>query len=465
MAHASQPLSRSPSTMLRGTPSPQPPGVAPPAAAEDAAGQAIRDGRRYLYSAPLRPGAGRPPLSGPGLGDAAGAQHSAAADAAALQELAATREELGRARRRLVELARAEREARDEARAIAASSSGSQAEVEQLREELRAAEAGLDDVIALVQSIAAQAAGERSALQGRSAALRNQLAASRDATEQVRWDASASLEAIAGEKARFEQRAAALEGAADALVQNARREEAAERAAPADADDALALRVALSDAEARCASLSGQRDAALARAVAAQQALTARAADVASARERVQAAEKAAADALAAQRELQSSASHAAEAARASAAERAALASANVALQAQLDEVKRSLQQLPAVPPPGSAPRAPSYAASVAQQSELDWMSDVAASEGGSVLGDGADVASLRAVRGDRAREEARARAAANRAKFEAMKAERNALKAEARRSASELNAMRAEAARVEELQTQLRSIQTSLFL
>jgi hypothetical protein len=180
--------------------------------------------------------------------------------------------------------------------------------------------------------------------------------------------------------------------------------------------------------------------------------------------ERVAAAESAAAAAAVAQRAMEVTAMHAAEAARASAAERAVLAQANVALQAQLEEVRRSLRKLP---PLEAAARAPPAAPSIASapRSEVDWMSEAGGfSESGSAFGDGADLAALR-VRRERQREDARARALQNRAKFEAIKAERNALKAESRRSGAELAALRSEAARVGELQAQLRTIQSSLFL
>jgi hypothetical protein len=427
-------------------------------------------GRRNLYSSPLRPPAGRAPLPlGAAAGDAeAGARLPGGGAALDSQETLAMREELNKLRRRCVELARAERQAREEANAVVAASAAAQSAVAQLRAELTAAEEGLAGAIRMAEEVAAQSATDRAALLSRTAVLRKQLAASRDATEHARWDAAANVEAISGERARLEQRVASMQDAEHSLLQRTRAP--AERDAALDVDDAHAMRVALSDAEARCASLSAQRDAALTRAGAAQTALTARSADLAAVRERLAAAESAASTALASQHTLQTTAMHAAEAARASAAERAALAHANVALQAQLHDVRRGLQELPTQPnalhQQAPLPHGSHASGSAPPQSEVDWASEVMGSESGSTFGDGStDLGALRAVRRDRQREDARARALQNRAKFEAIKAERNALKADARRSAAELDALRAEAARVEELQVQLRTIQTSLFL
>ena len=370
------------------------------------------------------------------------------------------REELLRSRRRCVELARAEREAREELQSLAAAYAAAEAGSANMRPELLAAEAGLASAVTAVENYAAQAAAEREVMMARISALRSQLTLFREATEQLRWDASAATESIAGEKVRLLERCAAIEAASQAVLSTA----AALESGDSENDDEVQLmRRALRDAEAQCASLRGQRDAAVARATHMQTALTSQTAEATDALDRLAAAEGAAASAAAAQRAMEITAMHAAEAARASAAERAALAQANVALQSQLDQVRRSLQKLPTVEL-AAPPRAPSVA-SAAPRSEVDWMSDAGGfSESGSAFGDGTDLAALR-VRRERQRDEARARAAQNRAKFEALKAERNALKAESRRSAAELGALRAEAARIEELQEQLRTIQSTLFL
>jgi hypothetical protein len=423
-------------------------------------------GRRNLYSSPLKPPASRAPLPlGVAPGDAeAGARPPGGGAGMDSQEALQMREELNKLRRRCVELARAERQARDEATAVVSASAAAQSAVAQLRAELTAAEEGLAGAVRMAEEVATQSAADRATLLSRTAVLRKQLAASRDATEHARWDAAANVEAISGERARLEQRVATMQDVEHSLLHRTRAP--AEREAPLDVGDAQAMRVALSDAEARCASLSAQRDAALTRAGAAQSALTARSADLAAVRERLAAAESAASTALASQHTLQTTAMHAAEAARASAAERAALAHANVALQSQLHEVRRSLQELPVQPRQLPPPHGSHASGSLPPPSEADWASEAMGSEGGSTFGDGGtDLGALRAVRRDRQREDARARALQNRAKFEAIKAERNALKADARRAAAELDALRTEAARVEELQSQLRTIQTSLFL
>ena len=376
------------------------------------------------------------------------------------QELASVRDELLRTRRRCVELARAEREAREELQALVSSRTNAEAASADMRPELLAAEAGLASAVAAVGGIITQTAVEREAMLARISAMRTQLTLFREATEQLRWDAATAGESVAGEKARLLERCATIEAATQLVLTNAEWREP--DASSSDESEVSRLRAALSEAEAHCASLRGQRDAAVARASAVQTALTTQTTSATDAMERVVAAESAAAAAAAAQRAMEVNAMHAAEAARASAAERAALAQANVALQAQLDELRRNLRKLPTAEPAGP-PAAPSVAS--APRSEVDWMSEAGGfSESGSAFGDGADLAALR-VRRERQREEARARALQNRAKFEAIKAERNALKAESRKAAKELGALRAEAARVAELQAQLRTIQTSLFL
>ena len=432
------------------SPSSQMPLGATAASPDPTATQAIRDGRRYLYSSPLRPLVARGPSP---------QAESPQGGAGNPQELAGVREELLRSRRRCVELARAEREAREELQSLAAAYAAAEAGSANMRPELLAAEAGLTSAVTAVENYAAQAAAEREVMMARVSALRSQLTLFREATEQLRWDASAATESTAGEKVRLLERCAAIEAASQAVLSSA----AAFEPGESEDDEVQLMRRALQDAEAQIASLRGQRDAAVARASHMQSALTSQTAEATDALDRLTAAESAAASAAAAQRAMEITAMHAAEAARASAAERAALAQANVALQSQLDQVRRSLQKLPSVEP-GAPPRAPSVA-SAAPRSEVDWMSEAGGfSESGSAFGDGADLAALR-LRRERQRDEARARAAQNRAKFEALKAERNALKVESRRSAAELGALRAEAARVEELQTQLRTIQSTLFL
>ena len=436
-----QPQSISPSLLSPGVTAASP---------DPTATQAIRDGRRYLYSSPLRP------LVGRGPSPQADSPQGAAGNS---QELASVRDELLRSRRRCVELARAEREAREELQSLAAAYAAAEAGSANMRPELLAAEAGLASAVTAVANYSAQIAAEREAIMARISALRSQLTLFREATEQLRWDASAATESIAGEKTRLLERCAAIEAASQAVLSSA----AALEPDGSEDDEMRLMQRALRDAEAQCASLRGQRDAAVARASHMQGALTTQTAEATDVMERLAAAESAAASAAAAQRAMEVTAMHAAEAARASAAERAALAQANVALQSQLDQVRRSLQKLPTVEP-GAPPPAPSVA-STAPRSKVDWMSEAGGfSESGSAFGDGPDLAALR-VRRERQREEARARAAQNRAKFEAVKAERNALKAESRRSAAELGALRSEAARVEELQAQLRTIQSTLFL
>ena len=406
-----------------------------------------------MYTSPLRPLVGRGPSPQADSPQGAGAAGNA-------QELTSVRDELLRTRRRCVELARAEREAREELQAFVASRANADAASADMRPELLAAEAGLASAVVAVGGLITQAAAEREAMLARVSAMRSQLTLFREATEQLRWDASTACESVAGEKTRLLERCAAIEAATQDVLSGAAWCEP--DASSADESEVSRLRAALSEAEATCSSLRGQRDAAVARASAVQTALSTQTAGATDALERVVAAESAAAAASAAQRAMEVTAMHAAEAARASAAERAALAQATVALQAQLDEVRRSLRKLPSLEA-GMPPAAPSVAS--APRSEVDWMSEAGGfSESGSAFGDGADLAALR-VRRERQREEARARALQNRAKFEAIKAERNALKVESRRSAAELGALRAEAARVAELQAQLRTIQSSLFL
>ena len=444
-AAARQPQSHSPGSIAPGATASSP----DPASTQ----QAIRDGRRYLYSSPLRPLVGRGPSPQADSPQGAGAGNP--------QELASVREELLRTRRRCVELARAEREAREKLQALVASHANVEAASADMRPELLAAEAGLASAAAAVAGVITQAAAEREAMMARVTAMRNQLTLFREATEQLRWDASAASESVAGDKARLLERCAAIEAATQTVLSSTVRLDP--DAVLSEEDEVGRLRAALGDAEARCASLRGQRDAAVARASAAHTALTSQTVDTTDAMERVAAAESAAAAAAVAQRAMEVTAMHAAEAARASAAERAVLAQANVALQAQLEEVRRSLRKLPPLEAARAPPAAPSIAS--APRSEVDWMSEAGGfSESGSAFGDGADLAALR-VRRERQREDARARALQNRAKFEAIKAERNALKAESRRSGAELAALRSEAARVGELQAQLRTIQSSLFL
>jgi enamine deaminase RidA (YjgF/YER057c/UK114 family) len=58
-----------------------------------------------------------------------------------------------------------------------------------------------------------------------------------------------------------------------------------------------------------------------------------------------------------------------------------------------------------------------------------------------------------------------RARAAQNKAKFDAIKAERNAFKAEAKKAARELDRMRLEVTKVQELKSQLKALQETLYV
>jgi DNA repair exonuclease SbcCD ATPase subunit len=90
-------------------------------------------------------------------------------------------------------------------------------------------------------------------------------------------------------------------------------------------------------------------------------------------------------------------------------------------------------------------------------------LTDDAASE--AAFSDMASVISEAPGMSEAARAANRARSAQNKAKFDAIKAERNAFKQEAKKAAKELERMRAEVAKVEDLKTQLKALQESMYV
>lgn len=385
--------------------------------------QSVRDGRRYVFTSPQ-------PAPSPGaLGTGLGAPLSAQLPAA---EAAVLREEAARARRLCVELARKERAAREELALLAASNqslAASDAASRSLSQELQAADAALSAVHSALALLARRMASDRQAAAAKVTALRAALGAARDAAEQARWDAAAQAQACTESAAGLARRLTELEAA------EKRDQSATTQQLPAAGGEVLLLRAALADAEARASRASAERDDAERRCMAA-------------AAENVLAAQHASLLAV-----------HDEEASRASAAERVALAAANASLQAQLAAARAAVRPPAGPKPPAtgsreSAPPLPPPPPSVAG-SDHDWET---ASEASGISG---TVASLRL----QSREEARQRAAANRAKFEAVKAERNALKQALKRSASELHGALAVAGQVSALQAQLTTIQESLYL
>jgi chromosome segregation ATPase len=122
----------------------------------------------------------------------------------------------------------------------------------------------------------------------------------------------------------------------------------------------------------------------------------------------------------------------------------------------QLADAQRRLQA-------AASPAKASAVPAVVPPSEADWLSEAGYSDASSAFGGDVDALSAQRVR--KQREEARARAAANKARFEAIKAERNALRMHARTAAADLDAMRQEAARVAELKEQLLALQKTFFV
>ncbi len=436
--------------------------AAPPDASP---GQSIQGGRRYVFASPVRPASGTtsPQQAGAALTrgqmlrdlvqqsqHAALQRHGSAPDmdAGSQAELLYLREELARSRKRCAELARAEREAREASHAASERHSSAAGGVQELREQLNAAEVALSELLALAGALQRRHLADAAQLAARNAALRNQLVLARDATEAARWDAAAATERTAKEQAQLLAHAQSLQDASQAVLCSA------DEAASAAGSDAAALRVALAQAEARCVAVAAQRDAAAAQAAAALTALAAHESDSADARRRAKAAEDAAAAARSAQVHLQ-------EALHAAASQRATLEAQVSSARQRLDELLALQQQQQQQAQQLQARSAPSQAAS-----EVDWLSEAAASETSSVMSE-ADLAAIRGgvARTAKQREEARARSALNKARFDAIKAERNSLRTQARIAAVELDALRAEAARVEELRAQLAMVQSSLFL
>ena len=356
-----------------------------------------------------------------------------ASEAAQQAEVALLRDDLARCRRRCAELATAEREAREEAVALAAAlQSGPDAQ------QLDAMDGPLDSALSAAEALRRQWAAHDDTLAARLGAVRKQASTLRDVTEAARWDIAGASEAVAREAMGMLAAAEAQVHASHTILQAALPAEADGDQPEEEAPGVRELRAALEAAQRRCAELAGA--AALGQAAAETLRMTETQLAAAAAR-----ANNAEAQALA----LQQSQAFAEEALRATQVQRNALAE-------QLADAQRRLQ---AAAPPAKSNTAPA----ALSPSEADWLSEAGFSDASSAFGGDVDALSAQRVR--KQREEARARAAANKARFEAIKAERNALRMHARTAAADLDAMRQEAARVVELKEQLLALQKTFFV
>ena len=353
-------------------------------------------------------------------------------EAAHQAEVALLRDELARSRRRCAELATAEREAREEAVQLASVlQSGPSAQ------QLDALDGPLDVALSAAEALRRQWAAHSETLTSRLSAVRKQASTLRDVTEAARWDVAGASEAVAREAMAMLAAAETQVHASHVILDAAVPEEADPDQPGEEAPGVRELRAALEAAQRRCAELAGA--AALGQAAAETLRMTETQLAAVAAR-----ADDAEAQVMA----LQQSQVFAEEALRATQAQRNSLAE-------QLADAQRRLQI--------AAPAKTSAAPAAVPPSEADWLSEAGFSDASSAFGGDVDALSAQRVR--KQREEARARAAANKARFEAIKAERNALRMHARTAAADLDAMRQEAARVAELKEQLLALQKTFFV
>jgi hypothetical protein len=355
-------------------------------------------------------------------------------EAAQQAELALLRDELARSRRRCAELATAEREAREEAVQLASAlQSGPSAQ------QLDALDGPLDVALSAAEALRRQWAAHADTLASRLGAVRKHASTLRESTEAARWDVAGASEAVAREAIAMLAAAEAQVHASHVILDAALPEEADPDQPVEEAPDVRELRAALEAAQRRCAELAGTAALGQASAETLRMTETQLAAAVARAN-----------DAEAHAMELRQAQVFAEEALRATQAQRNSLAE-------QLADAQRRLQA-------AASPAKASAVPAVVPPSEADWLSEAGYSDASSAFG-GDVVDALSAQRVRKQREEARARAAANKARFEAIKAERNALRMHARTAAADLDAMRQEAARVAELKEQLLALQKTFFV
>jgi chromosome segregation ATPase len=313
-----------------------------------------------------------------------------------------------------------------------------QQQQQEQQQQLDAADMALDVALSAVEALRRQWSADSTALATRLGNVRKQASSLRDVAEASRWDVAGASETAAQEAITVLAAAEQHVRSSHAILET---DAMPVQLQTSDSQDVWALQEALDAAHRRCAELT----AAAAQGQAARDALSVHEAQLADALSRAQEAEHLAVS-------LKQSHVFAEEALRAAHSRR-------TALEAQVAEMQRRLETAEGIA--SSNKSGGIFAARPPPQSEADWLSEAGFSDASSALGTGELVDPAR-VR--KQREEARARAAANKARFEAIRQERNALRMQARSTAAELEAMRAEVSRVAELKQQLTNLEQSAF-